>query len=227
VLEEAFEKADELISAGLIYALVVDSLDGLIPRKQDDNSYANTMGSVAGAIASHLPSLYGKLAENKITSIFIKQARVKMDTMSKGEVITFSGGKALRHFADTIFIFKRLSNRNLTYTPIQVKAEKTRSARMGLTLQMPLGEIGIDVNRDLVDLAVAHGYLEFGGGGWIEFNGKKLQGMDRFMEELKDNPEFLAKLWTDVYDDIINQSKVICASTGEMIVDDGIGQDDV
>jgi len=222
VLEDAFERADELISMGFIAALVIDSLDGLIPRKQDDNSYGNTMGSQAGALAMHLPSLYSRMTENGITSIFIKQARVKMGVMSKGEIITFNGGKALRHFADTIFILKRMSNRNLSYTPIQIKAEKTRSARMGLTLQIPQGECGFDMTRDLVDLAIANNFIKVGGGGWIEHGGEKVQGVDNLLEKLKSSPEFLSQLRVDVYEKVIDVSSIVCESQGEILVDDGI-----
>lgn len=210
VLEDAFQKADDLIATGLIAGLVFDSLDALIPRKQEDNEYGNTMGSQAGALTSHLPSLYDAIIDAEVTTIFIKHAKVKMDTMSPGEIITFSGGKALRHFCDTIFMVKRLSNRNLSYTPIQVKADKTRSSKMGLTMQVPLGGIGLDLTRDLVDLAIANGYIEVGPSGWAEVGGRKIQGVDNIIDVLKEDPEFLAQLREDVYKEVVD---VNCLAT--------------
>lgn len=209
VIEDAFSEADQLVSLGWISALVIDSLDGMISKKVDDNAYENTMGGTSGALAAHLPNLYSKLLNHCVTTLIIKQARVKLDAYgAKGEIITFSGGKALRHFSDSIFIVKRLSNRDLDYCPIQIKAEKTRSPRMGLTLDMPLGICGIDPLRDLVQVAKLHDLIIVGGGGWMSYAHIREQGEKRFIEHLKQNPEDLELLRSDVYDTIINSLNV-------------------
>jgi recombination protein RecA len=217
VIEEAFAEADALISMGFVSMLVIDSLDNMIAKKVDDNPYAATIGGTAGSLAQHLPKLHAKIIDHKVTTIIVKQARVKLDAYgSKGEVITFSGGKALRHACDSIYILKRMSSHNLDYTRIQIKAEKTRSSRMGLTLELPEGDCGIDPVRDLVMLATAHKLITVAGGGWTTWNGYKEQGEANFVQLIKSKPNLIEQLRSDVYDNIINTS-VRCEG-----VEDGI-----
>lgn len=224
VIEDAFSEIDNLISTGLVGMLIVDSLDAMIARKVGDSDYGNTMGGTAGAVAMHLPTLFNKLLEHDVTTIFIKQARVKLDAFgARGEVLTFSGGKALRHFADTILIMNRLSNRNLTFTPIRIKAEKTRSARMGLTLDMPLGECGIDKVRDAIHLAVEHGMIKQSG-SWLFYQSGdsdvKMQGVEKMVEFFRQNPTAFNIFYDDVTNGIIFKEDIIGVSKEEIITED-------
>lgn len=220
VIEDGFAEVDTLVQTGFIFAIIIDSLDGMIARKVDDNSYENTMGGTAGALAMHLPNLFSRLVEYNVTSVIIKQARVKMGFSASGnEVITISGGKALLHFADSIFITKRLSSFKLSYQPIQVKAQKTRSSRMGLVLDMPLfinGGVGIDITRDLFNVAVTHGIITVGGGGWTNFTlGEEVfreQGADKFIDIMRNNKALYNKIHDEVYNSIINISSIIGTS---------------
>jgi recombination protein RecA len=212
VLEDVFEYVAELIQKGIVGSIVFDSLDGLVPRKTDDNSWANTMGSLAGALSAHLPNLFNITMDNKVTVICIRQARVKMQTVSKGEIITFSGGKAFEHFQDAIVITKRLSNLNMSYTPIQIKAHKTRSHRMGLILDAPLGVNGIDRIRDMVTIATNHGLIEVAGGGWTTFGEFRCQGADKFVEYVRENSNVQVELYNRVYNEVIDVANVVGVS---------------
>jgi recombination protein RecA len=213
VLEEAFKEADDLITLGCIAALVIDSVDGMVAAKTDGNAYEPTMGGISGAMSQHLPMLYSKILEFRVTSIFIKQARIKMGVMGQGEVFTFSGGRAFRHFCDSIFMFRALSNHNLTYRPIQVKAEKTRSSRNGLQLDTTLGECGIDIVRDLFKMARLHGLIT--GSGWYYYGEVKEQGEERFVTMLRDNTALCDVLRQDLYDNVIANVKIIGESVTE------------
>ena len=167
------------------------------------------MGSLAGSLSAHYPNLCQIMAANDVTGLSVRQARVKMNTMSPGEIITYSGGKAYTHHQDNVFIMKRMSNRNLSYTPIQIKAEKTRSARMGLVIDMPLGQCGIDRVRDLVTLAANHNIIEVGGGGWTTFEGFKCQGLDNLIEKVRTEPDMQKLLYDKVYNDVIDVSDIV------------------
>lgn len=221
ILEDSFQEANDLIEMGIIGGLIIDSLDGLVPRKAADNAFQNTMGALAGALSSHLPTLFSSTLNNNVTTICVRQARVVMNTMSPGEIITFSGGKAYRHFQDAVYIMKRLSNRNLTYTPIQVKAEKTRSSRMGLTLDMPLGEIGLDSIRDLCVIAISHGIIPCSG-SWYELPTGKVQGEESVVNYLKEDKELLDEVYRRVYEEVIDVFNVVGVSNtvGEEIQTD-------
>lgn len=221
VIEDGFSELDSLVSSGFIFAIIIDSLDAMIARKVEDNAYGNTMGSQSGALAMHLPNLFSKLVEYNVTSIFIKQARIKMSYSASGAtIITINGGEALKHFADAIYITKRLSNFKLNYQPIQIKAQKTRSSRMGLTLDMPLyidGGVGIDVYRDLFTLATTHGIISVAGGGWttFEYCGSilKEQGSDNFINLMREDEKLFNLIKDRVYNEIINISTIIGEST--------------
>lgn len=221
MIEDGFAELDDLVSSGFIFAVIIDSLDAMIARKVEDNAYGNTMGGTAGALAMHLPNLFSRLVEHDTTSVFIKQARVKLGTFSTGgEIITISGGKALLHFADSIFITKRLSSFKLNYQPIQVKAQKTRSSRMGLILDMPLfidGGLGIDICRDLFSIAATHKIITVGGGGWttFEYDGKiiKEQGSDNFINIMRNDEILFNIIKEKVYNEVINVSNIIGQSS--------------
>lgn len=222
VIEEVFAEIDDLISTGFIGFLVIDSLDALVARKVDDSDYGNTMGGAAGAVAMHLPKLFNKILEHDVTSIFIKQVRVKLGGMAMpggAEVLTISGGKALRHFADSIFIMNRLSNRNLSYTPTKIKADKTRSSRMGLTLEMPMIETGMDIVRDLINLAIAHDFVSQTG-AWVHYGGEKYQGIEAFISTMKTNKTEFNKLYRDVYENIIITNNLDIAGVDDITVEE-------
>lgn len=220
-IETAFKEADELISMGYVCGLVVDSLDTMIARKVDESGYGNSMGGTSGAVSMHFPVLFSKIVEFNVTTIIIKQARVKMGVMGAGEAITFNGGYFLRHIADSIFMVNRLSSRDLDYTKVSIKAEKTRSSRMGLKLEIPLGSgdvIGVDIVRDLMSLAILHNKVVVGGGGWItlELEGMeaplRLQGLDKCINYIRENKDVKDKFEKWVYDEVIDVSSLVCAS---------------
>lgn len=218
VIEDVFAEIDTLISTGFIGGLVIDSLDGLIARKVDDSNYGNSMGGAASAVSMHLPTLYSKIMEYNVTTILVKQARIKLGTYSGGgEIITYSGGKALRHFTDAALIVKRLSNKNLSYTPVQIKAEKTRSSRIGMVLEIPFGSCGIDIGRDLVNIAVMHSKIKTAG-SWLTYDQYKFQGADRFVEAINNDKELYNILKEDVYTNIINVYSLIGESVGVLDV---------
>jgi RecA/RadA recombinase len=224
VMEDCFREATELIRTGFIEAVIFDSFDAMIPKKQNDNEFENTMGSQSGSIAAHFPTLFSEIIEHRVTCWIIKQARVKLGVQSKGEIITFNGGKALRHMVDNIFICKRMSAMNLSYTPIQIKAEKTRSSRMSLVLEMPLGTCGIDKVRDLLHMCTQVGILKVAGGGWTSFTASdgteyKEQGSDKFLALLHDNPKVYNELKDIFYKSYVYNESVNISSTSEMEVD--------
>ena len=223
VIEDVFAEIDDLISTGFIGFLVIDSLDALVPRKVDESDYGNTMGGSSGAVAMHLPKLFNKIMDHEVTSVFIKQCRVKFSPGAPGEVLTFSGGKALRHFADSIFMVNRLSNKNLSYVPIKIKAEKTRSSRMGLTLEMPLSERGIDKVRDSVHLAIEHGMVKQGG-AWLTYpdgdEEVKVNGVEKMVTLFKENPDKFDRFYDHVLRKIIYSEEIIGNSVEELLVKD-------
>ena len=223
VIEDVFAEIDDLVSTGFIGMVVIDSLDALIAKKVDDSDYGATMGGASGSVAMHLPKLFNKLMEHDITTIFIKQCRVKMQVGVPGEVLTFSGGKALRHFADAIFMVNRLSNRNLTYTPIKIKAEKTRSSRMGLTLEIPLVENGIDAIRDSVQLAIEHGQIKQAGAWLMYKDGEdeiKLQGTEKMVQYFRDSKIIFNRFLKNSISKIIQSEEIVGTSIGELLVID-------
>ena len=106
----------------------------------------------------------------------------------------------------------------MSYTPIQCKAEKTRSSRMGLTLDLPNGDAGIDKIRDLVNIAIANGLIAVAGGGWTSWNGHKQQGTDNFVELIKTDMGLQGALLKEVYDEIIINSALRCEDSGDAML---------
>ena len=212
VLEEGLKECEEVIRAGFITAMLWDSMDMTVARKSEENLYEACRGSNSGAYSEHLPRFYNVLQEFGVTSYWIKQARLKQGFTGGAEVLVMAGGKIVEHIPDNIYFFKRMSNFNLSYTPVQIKCEKARSSKIGMVLELPLGELGFDLIRDIANLASIVGHLEKSG-SWLSFNIKeesiKLQGINNVIDFLKDNPEKLKVFWNDVYDKYILNNPAI------------------
>lgn len=212
VIEDFFAYADSLISSGVIEAMVVDSLDNMIARKVDDNAYQATMGGTAGALGQHLPNLFGKIIENEVTTIFIKQAREKVGGFNPtGKVqLIINGGRTFRHDCDAIIILEKRSNKDCEgFNPVAARAMKTRSARIGRTYIFSLAPNGVDSPRDIVRLAVDNGIIVVGGGGWITYNEKRYQGLENLLKQLRADPNEYKVLYDKVYSDVIVGDTVI------------------
>lgn len=212
VIEDFFAYADSLISSGVIEAMVVDSLDNMIARKVDDNAYQATMGGTAGALGQHLPNLFGKIIENEVTTIFIKQAREKVGGFNPtGKVqLIINGGRTFRHDCDAIIILEKRSNKDCEgFNPVAARAMKTRSARIGRTYIFSLAPNGVDSPRDIVRLAVDNGIIVVGGGGWITYNEKRYQGLENLLKQLRADPNEYKVLYDKVYSDVIIGDTVI------------------
>lgn len=222
VIEDFFDEADRMMSTGFIEAVVIDSLDNMLARKVDENKYSATYAGTAGTLGQHLPSFFNKMIEEDVTVIMIKQAREKIGFSPSGmPVIIINGGRALKHDTDTIFLLKRLSNKDKDYTPVRIKAEKTRSSRLGMTYQFSYGQSGVDKARDIVTLAIEHGIVIVGGGGWTTFEDIRVHGADAFIKEVKNNKDLYDKITAKVYKDVIDIEE--CLITGDS---DGIEFED-
>jgi recombination protein RecA len=223
VIEEFFDFADKLMSTGLIEAIVIDSLDNMIARKVDDNKYQATMGGTAGTLGQHLPTIFNKMIEEDVTFVVIKQAREKIGGYNPtGQpILIINGGRTFRHDCDTILILRRLSNKDKDYTPIKVKAEKTRSSRLGMTYQFSLGAHGCDKVRDIITLAVEHGIVVVGGGGWTSYGETRVHGLENFISEVRADNVVFQKLWDQVYSEVIDTDDRLIAGDEE-----GIGFED-
>lgn len=224
ILEEGLSECENIIRMGVIEAMLWDSMDMTVPRKIQDNDYEATRGSVAGANSDHLPRFYNCLLEFGVTSYWIKQARVKQGFTGGAEVLVMNGGKILEHIPDNIYFFKRMSNYNLTYTPVNIKCEKARSTKIGTVLELPLSDLGFDKVRDIVSVAFLVGHIVKGGAGWstFEVNGKeyKLQGQENIITFLKENSDVLKGFWKDVYDKyILNNPGIVFSSSLTMDTD--------
>jgi RecA/RadA recombinase len=206
VIEDFFKLADTMMTAGVIEAMVVDSLDNMIARKVEDNAYQATMGGTAGTLGQHLPNLFGKIIENDVTCIFIKQAREKIGGYNPtgNPILIINGGRTFKHDCDTILILSRLSNKDKDYTPVKIKAMKTRSPRLGMTYPFSLAGNGCDKVRDICTLAVEHGIVVVGGGGWTSYGDTRVHGLDNFIAELRADKDLLKKLWDQVYEEVID-----------------------
>ena len=100
---------------------------------------------------------------------------------------------------------------------------------MGLVLDMPLyinGGVGIDIYRDLFNVAVTHSIITVGGGGWTNFTLDeevfREQGSDKFIDIMRNNKALYDKIHDEVYGKIINVSSIIGTSNtiGEEIKTD-------
>lgn len=217
--------ADKVVQAILagIDIVVVDSISQLLPQSYfEDNKDGKGQGELKELHQTGQIGTFSKnmgQAVNMINSvnqntavIFISQVRNNIGSYgaSKG----FQGGYALEHGASTILKFWRTPSefieKEVSYgdillkkpvgAPVRWTIEKNRGPGGGQTGTYDLyfkGDVGIDLNSELLNYGVDLGIIKKGG-AWYTLGDVKLQGGNNMVEYLKDNPEVAEKVYEEI-----------------------------
>jgi recombination protein RecA len=160
------------------------------------------MGLQARLMSQALRKLTGSISRSRTTVIFINQLRMKIGVFF-GNPETTTGGNALKFYATM-----RLDIRKVTAikngqdvvgfrTRVKVVKNKVAPPFRETEFDIIFGE-GISKEGDVIDLAADKGIIEKSG-AWYSYKGDRLgQGRDNTRIFLKENPEVLAKIESEV-----------------------------
>jgi recombination protein RecA len=191
--EEALQIAEMLIKSNAVDCIVIDSVAALVPKAELDGEIGDThVGLQARMMSQALRKLTGAISKSKTCVIFINQIREKIGVMF-GSPETTPGGRALKFYSTCRVDVRRLATLkegdNAIGIRMKVKIVKNKVAPpfRGAEFDM-LGEEGISLEGDVIDLAIEDRILDRSG-TWLSYGDVKLgQGREKARAYLRENP---------------------------------------
>jgi len=170
--EQALEIADMLVRSGSVDVVVVDSVAALTPKAEIEGEMGDShMGLQARLMSQALRKLTANIKRTNTLVIFINQIRMKIGVMF-GNPETTTGGNALKFYE----------------TKVKVVKNKVSPPFKEAFFDILYGQ-GISREGEIIELGVAHKFVDKSG-AWYAYNGEKIgQGKDNAREFLKEHPE--------------------------------------
>ncbi len=201
--EQALEIAEALVRSNGVDVIVIDSVAALVPRAELDGEMGDSLpGLQARLMSQALRKLTAIVSQSNTCFIFINQIREKIGVMF-GNPETTPGGRALKFYASLRLDIRRIGaikdgdrvvgNR----TKVKVAKNKVAPPFRECEFDIMYGE-GISREGDVLDLAVLQRVVEKSG-AWFSYKGDRLgQGRENAKQSLKENPELLKRIETEV-----------------------------
>lgn len=196
--EQGFTIAQKLINTGEVSLCIIDSDTAMQPKGLIEGEFGEMkMGLKARLNGQVYPQLHKSINNNNTALIVVSQYREKIGVIY-GSPTTTSGGHCVKFTADCrLEISKSLAKDgdDIYGTTITVKAIKNRLAVpfKKATFEVVFGK-GINIMKDLINVAISDGVIIKGGAGWLTYNELKIQGVVNFETLLNDNPELEQEL---------------------------------
>src|SRR5437763_4326606 len=201
--EQALEITEALVRSNGVDVIVIDSVAALVPRAELDGEMGDSLpGLQARLMSQALRKLAAIVAQSNTCLIFINQIREKIGVMF-GSPETTTGGRALKFYASVRLDIRRIGaikdgdrvvgNR----TRVKVVKNKVAPPFRECEFDIMYGE-GISREGDVIDLGVVNKVIEKSG-AWFSYKGERLgQGRENAKQTLRDNPELLQRVETEV-----------------------------
>jgi recombination protein RecA len=192
--EQALEITDMLVRSGAVDVVVVDSVAALTPKAEIEGEMGDShMGLQARLMSQALRKLTGNIKRSNCMVIFINQIRMKIGVMF-GNPETTTGGNALKFYASVRLDIRRigaLKNGDEVIgnqTRVKVVKNKVAPPFREAEFEIMYG-LGISRNGEIIDMGVAHNFIEKSG-SWYSYNGERIgQGKENARTFLEQNPE--------------------------------------
>ena len=201
--EQALDIAEVLVRSGALDVIVIDSVAALVPKAEIEGEMGDShVGLQARLMSKALRKLTAATAHSNTALIFINQIREKIGVMF-GNPETTTGGRALKFFASMRIEVRRIdsikSGTDNIGNVVVAKVVKNKLAPPFKKAEFDIvfGE-GISKTGNLLDLAV-EAKLVGKSGSWYTIGDEKLgQGRENAKAFLKDNPELLQQLESQI-----------------------------
>lgn len=197
--EQALEIADMLVRSGGVDIIVVDSVAALTPKAEIEGEMGDShVGLQARLMSQALRKLTGNIKRTNTLVIFINQIRMKIGVMF-GNPETTTGGNALKFYASVRLDIRRIGaikkSDEVIGNETRVKVVKNKVSPPFKEAQFDIlyGE-GISREGEILELGVAHKFVEKAG-AWYSYQGEKIgQGKDNSREYLKEHPHLAQQI---------------------------------
>jgi recombination protein RecA len=197
--EQALEIVDTLTCSNDIALIVIDSVAALVPQAEIDGTMSdNLLGLQARLMSRALRKLASHASKSQTTLVFVNQLRQKIG-VTFGSSETTPGGNALKFYASVRLDVRRIGKVTAGETTIgnrtRVRIVKNKCAPPFQEAEFDIRwGVGIDLDSDLIDCAVAAGVLTRNGAHY-QYEAKNIaHGRERLREALAASPELKAAL---------------------------------
>lgn len=187
--EQALELVDTLTRSGEVDMIVIDSVAALVPQAEIDGTMSdNLLGLQARLMSRALRKLASHASKTQTTLVFVNQLRQKIG-VTFGSSETTPGGNALKFYSSVRLDVRRIGKVTANDAAI---GNRTRVRVVKNKCAPPFSEaefdirwgVGIDVDTDLIDCALAAGVLTKNGSHYL-YQGKSVgHGRERVRESV-------------------------------------------
>jgi recombination protein RecA len=206
--EQALEIVDMLVRSNAVDIIVVDSVAALTPRAEIEGEMGDShMGLQARLMSQALRKLAGNIKRSNTLVIFINQIRMKIGVMF-GNPETTTGGNALKFYASVRLDIRRVGaikkGDEIVGSETRVKVVKNKVAPPFRQVEFEiLYNQGICRLGEILDLGVNAGLIEKAG-AWYSYQGDKIgQGKDNVKQFLRERPEIMQTLETQIREQLL------------------------
>jgi recombination protein RecA len=201
--EQALEIVDMLVRSGAIDVIVIDSVAALTPKAEIEGEMGDShVGLQARLMSQALRKLTANIKRSNTMVIFINQIRMKIGVMF-GSPETTTGGNALKFYASVRLDIRRIGSikkgEEVIGNETRVKVVKNKMAPPFKQAEFEiLYNEGCSKEGEILELSALNGLIEKSG-AWYSYNGSKIgQGKDNARVYLKEHPEVMRKLETEL-----------------------------
>jgi recombination protein RecA len=196
--EQALEIVDMLVRGG-VDLIVIDSVAALTPKAEIEGDMGDShMGLQARLMSQALRKLTANINRFKTMCIFINQIRMKIGVMF-GSPETTTGGNALKFYASIRLDIRRIGSikkgDEVIGSETRVKVVKNKVAPPFKQTEFDIiYNEGISRMGEVIDLGVAHDFINKSG-SWYSYNEQRIgQGKDNVKDFLLQNPEIAKEI---------------------------------
>jgi len=203
--EQALEIVDTLVRSGAVDVIVLDSVAALVPRAEIEGEMGDThVGLQARLMSQALRKLTATVGRSNTLVIFVNQTRMKIGTLPYMNPETTSGGTALRFYSSVRIDVRRIGSikegDEVRGNRVRAKVVKNKVSPpfRNAEFDIMFGE-GISQTGEMIDIGTKANIVEKSG-TWYSYDGERLgQGRENSRTFLKDNPEIMEKLKTEIF----------------------------
>ncbi len=219
--EEAMRIAEMLVKSNAVDLIIVDSVAALVPEKELQGEIGDSHVALQARLMSQsLRKLTGVLSRSKTSIVFINQIRDKIG-VSFGSPETTPGGRALKFYCSCRIDVRRIGQlkegEDVIGQRVKAKVVKNKVAPPFRVAEFDMMHAnGISFEGDVLDLAIAKKFVTKSG-AWFRYGDQQLgQGREKVRQFLKENPDFLEQLKSEIMESILEDGGAsIFASGGD------------
>lgn len=223
-MERIFDKIDEYTKQGIVDFIVIDSIDTMVPLKEEEKSLEdNVMMARANILSRGLAKINPSIYKNGIPVIMIQQVRINFTGMI-AKTNGRSGGNAAKFYPATVNFLSKVASQNdkagdetygerVTNQFCKIKNDKSKISEPYKETYTYLNtdrrkKGGVSKMRELFDHALLNKIIEQKG-AWCYFNDintgevVSVNGKNKMLQMLAENIDLYSTLKFQVYGKIL------------------------